>query len=278
MKKLLLAIPFLYLLACSSPQKAAEEQGSTETPTQEPATLQAKNPAMEGFNTDSSDVEAIMIADEVMKAMGGRKAWDNTRHIAWTFFGSRKLIWDKWTGNVRVESLKDPQVILLNINNNTGKVMMDGEELTEPDSVAKYVEKGRRAWINDSYWLVMPFKLKDSGVTLSYLGDSTTEDGRDAKLLELRFDGVGVTPQNKYCIWVDDETSLVSQWSFFSKAEDEEARFTMPWLDYKTYGKIRLSGDRGGRKLSDIYVFDELPESVYSSFETVDLSNVKPAI
>ena len=54
------------------------------------------NPAAEGFNQTNSDAQAIAIADEVMLAMGGREAWDNTRYLCWKFFGRDELIWDKW--------------------------------------------------------------------------------------------------------------------------------------------------------------------------------------
>ena len=74
------------------------DNGSSEN-TQEPY----GNPPAEGFNLEGSDPEAIEVADQVMEAMGGREAWDNTRHIAWNFFGSRDLVWDKWTGDVRID-------------------------------------------------------------------------------------------------------------------------------------------------------------------------------
>ena len=45
----------------------------------------------------------------------------------------------------------------------------------------------------------MPFKLKNSGVTLKYLGDTTaTKDGKPADVLQLTFEGMGVTPDNKH--------------------------------------------------------------------------------
>jgi hypothetical protein len=44
------------------------------------------NPAAEGFNESGSDAKAMAIADEVMQAMGGRKAWDKTRYLSWKFF------------------------------------------------------------------------------------------------------------------------------------------------------------------------------------------------
>ena len=74
----------------------------------------------------------------------------------------------------------------------------------------------------------MPYKLKVSSVTLSYRGVGKPEDGRPADALELTFKEVGVTPQNKYAGWVDQESHLVPQWGFYPKVTDAEPRFTGP--------------------------------------------------
>ena len=52
------------------------------------------------------EIDANKIADEVMAAQGGLENWNNTRVIAWDFFGYRNLIWDKWTGDVRIDFKK----------------------------------------------------------------------------------------------------------------------------------------------------------------------------
>ncbi|MEZ5331564.1 MAG: hypothetical protein R2991_05830 [Thermoanaerobaculia bacterium] len=51
----------------------------------------------------------------------------------------------------------------------------------------------------------MPYKLEDPGVTLHYLGERPMLDGRPAEVLELTFEGVGRTPQNKYHVYVAEE-------------------------------------------------------------------------
>ncbi len=216
----------------------------------------------------SSDKKAIEIAKEVMLAMGGEEAWANTRFISWNFFGSRTLVWDKWSGWVRIEWLKKPRKVIVNLNDGTGKVQLDGIVQTHPDSLAKYLKMGKEAWINDAYWLVMPFKLLDPGVTLKYLGKSNTEDGRKADLLQLTFDNVGVTPQNKYKVWVDNESRLVTQWAYFEKSTDAEPKFTNAWGDYKRYGNILLSGDRGreGRSLYPIEVLTQVAPELFTAF------------
>lgn len=231
------------------------------------------NPAAEGFNAVESDAEAIAIADEVMEAMGGRKAWDETHYLCWTFFGGDELVWDKWTGDVRIDR-PNGMTLLSNIHDGSGKAFMNGSEITEADSVSTLLGTAKRIWINHSYWLVMPFKLKDSGVTLRYLGPDTTRDGKPAEKLMMTFQEVGVTPENKYEVWVDKDSKLVSQWAFFQTLETPTPRFINPWTDYNKHGNVMLSASRGRGKLKDIMVFEELPKSVFTSPEKLDLKTL----
>ena len=99
----------------------------------------------------------------------------------------------------------------------------------------------------DSYWVFMPFKLKDSGVTLKYSGKSETADGKPADVLELTFKDVGRTPENKYHVYVDEDSRLVTQWDYYENASDPEPRFQMPWQNWQKQGGIMLSADRGER-------------------------------
>ena len=218
----------------------------------------AQNPAAPGFDIINSDKKATEVADLVMKAMGGRKAWDQTRYLTWNFFGSRKHIWDKKKGLVRIEGVRDKSVAIIDINKETGIIYRNGEKVTQPDSLTKYIKIAKGQWINDSYWLVMPFKLKDSGVTLQYVGESKTLKEEDAYLLSLTFKEVGNTPQNKYHVWVTKSDNLVKQWAYFQKADNEKPGFTLPWENYQKAGKILLSGDRGERKLTDIKVLKKI--------------------
>lgn len=241
------------------------------------AQKKSPNPPADGFDIAGSDAKAIALADQVMENMGGRKNWDKTHYIAWNFFGNRKLIWDKWTGNVRVDNLRDDTSILLNINDGKGRVYKYGKEQTHPDSLAKYLKQGKGAWINDGYWLLMPFKLKDSGVTLKYLGDDKTQDGVEADVIQLTFKHVGNTPDNKYKVWIKKTNPMVWQWAYFPRYDAEKPGFIRPWTDYKKYGKIYLSGERGDRDLTDIMVFDQLPDTIFTDFKRPDLSQYQQA-
>ncbi len=273
------------LAQASFAQDTKPPSPATTQPTSRPA-QDDPNPPAEGFNADESDVAAIALADLTMKAMGGRQAWDETRYIAWNFFGVRHHIWDKHTGNVRIEFADresgDQIILLMNINTLEGRAWRNGDEVADSEALTKMLKRGQGAWINDSYWLLMPYKLKDPGVTLNYLGEKMMEGGRPAEVVQLTFTDVGNTPQNKYHVYIDKNTQLVEQWDFFSNADDSEPNFKIPWRDWKRHGRIMLSGDRGemrGRpvKLTDVAVFDELPESIFTSPEPLDLSQYKQA-
>lgn len=228
------------------------------------------NPPMEGFNMEASDSEAIAIADAVMNAMGGRQNWDNTRYLSWSF-GQDDQVWDKWTGDFRYQ--RDSLVVLMNITTQEGRAWADGQEITAPDALKEQLAGAYRAWVNSGYWFLMPYKLKDSGVTLTYLGEGTMEDGRPADILQLTFDNVGLTPQNKYHVYVDKATHLVGQWSYFPNADDPEPRFTRPWDNWQQYGEIMLSDSRGPDfKLPNVGAYDTLPEGVFTNPAPIDLA------
>ncbi|GAB4024960.1 hypothetical protein [Spirosoma gilvum] len=235
------------------------------------------NPPMPGFDLTGSDARAVQIADEVMAAMGGRPAWDDTQLIAWNFDGVRKLVWDKYSGNVRIDNILDDQTVLLNINNDMGRVYRNGQEVTEPDSVTKYVRLGKRNWLNDSYWLFMPYKLKDTGVTLKYLGTESTQAGKAADILQITYKTGNLTPGFRYKVWIDKKSRLVTQWAQYAKPTDKQPVFTLPWEDYQQHGDILLASERGTHDLSDIMVFTGLPGEVFSDFTRTDLSRYHEA-
>ncbi len=242
------------LLACTPPSEPAEGGD---------AAMAAANPAAPGFNAAASDSMAIAIADSVMAALGSRRAWDQTRYIQWTFFGFRHLLWDKQQQRVRIEVPADSLVYLVQLAELGGQVYRKGQPLTEPDTLAHYLQEGRSIWINDSYWLLMPFKLKDSGVTLTYVGEDSVAGDPASHLLQLTFDEVGDTPQNKYRVWVSQDDYLVNRWAFYADASDEKPRFNTLWKDFRPYGSILLSGNRGQRKLENIAVYEAVADSLF---------------
>lgn len=225
------------------------------------------NPAAPGFDRDGSDLKAIELADEVMAAMGGRKSYDNVKIISWKFFDSRHLIWDRTTGDVRIDSPRDSTTYLINVETGEGRVKVGSDEI-EGDSLSMMLDKGKGIWINDSYWLLMPFKLKDSGVTLKYLGEDTTQTGVPSDVLQLTFTDVGLTPQNKYEIWIDKSDKLVKQWAYYNRADAAEPNSTWPWDNYQPMGDLLISYNRSdNRGPKDVLLHDQIDNKVFTAWE-----------
>ncbi len=228
---------------------------------------QEESPAQE-----SRDAKADALADQVMAAMGGEQSYNHARYLTWRFFGRRFHVWDKHTGDIRVEDGKG-LVVIMNIQTMQGKAWQDGQPIEDPAVLKEKLDFGYGAWINDSYWLVMPYKLKDPGVNLVYSREDKMENGRLAHVLTLTFDaGIGLTPENKYEVFIDKETHLVEQWSFFKTFEDEEPQFSTPWAQWRRFGNIMLSDDRGKYKHTDVAVFDELPVPAFEGPDPISLT------
>ena len=249
-----------FALACSAGSSTSDEK--MESTEGEGAFIAYNNPPADGFNQEESDMLAMLLADKVMQAMGGRHAWDNTRFLSWNFFGRRDHLWDKKTGDIRIEVPADNLTILMNIHSKEGSIYKEDQIMA--DSTDYYLERGYSWWVNDAYWLVMPYKLKDTGVTLKYIREDTTLSGTRSDVIQLTFENTGLTPQNIYEVWVDADSKLVTQWSYYQDASAAEPRFILEWTNYKKIGEIMLSGGRGAYKLENIRVFDELSAEVLS--------------
>jgi hypothetical protein len=92
----------------------------------------------------------------------------------------------------------------------------------------------------------MPYKLRDPGVNLALAGEAK-EDGKTWDKLLLSFDDVGLTPKDKYWVYVDRGSVLVDRWDFVLKGEKKPPS-TFTWEGWKAYGKIKLPNDHVNAK------------------------------
>lgn len=224
------------------------------------------------------DVNADRVADAVLARLGGAEAWSRTRYLTWSFFGARRHLWDRATGLLRIEGedrAEGPFVVLMNVHTRTGEVSFGGVRAVDPETHRTWSDRGYRWFINDSYWLLMPYKLRDPGVRLRFMGEGRF-DGTDrlADILELTFDGVGVTPQNRYLVYVDRASRLVVRWDFFRTATDESPAFSLPWTGWRRIGGILLSGGRGERNLTDLGVPESVPAAAFTAHGAVDWASL----
>jgi hypothetical protein len=217
------------------------------------------------------------VAQEVLQALGGKKAWDDTRFLRFTFAGRRTHWWDKHTGRHRIEGeTQDGKkfLVLENVNTKEGQVWIDGQK-AEGDQAKEFLDRAYGAWINDTYWLIMPYKLHDPGVNLSYVGEETIDGKKYDKLL-LSFQGVGLTPGDRYWAYINHDTHLMDRWAYVLESMDKGAEPTAwRWEGWQKYGNIMLAPKRvqvGGDRtleLGDIAVPDTLPDSVFTSPDPV---------
>lgn len=233
-------------------------------------------PAQEGFNMEGSDKKAIEIADQMMVKMGGYEAWKESRYIAWSFFGQYQ-IWDKQENILRHE--KGNVVSILRLDQPDGQVFVNGRRVLDENSVFGKLSQAHMHWAANSYFLCMPYKLKDKGVTLKYRGEGKTMDGRVADILRLTYDSVGMTPNNMSDLYIDKETSMPSQWDFYGTREEKQPSFVRKWGNWKDYHGVMLASNRDSKddklEITDIVVTNKVPKELFMSAVPIDKSKIK---
>jgi hypothetical protein len=172
---------------------------------------------------------AGQLAQAVWKASGGEN-WPNVKAIDFTFAVEKagKILvsaehhWDvaaqtdhvKWKGKDVTVNLADPA----------------GDE----GAKAAYAR-----WVNDSYWLIAPLKLKDRGIHVAEEG-SKTMDGAECEVLRLSFGQVGLTPNDQYRLYINPATKLLASWDYMPEP-GKSVHGT--WEDYQTSGGLTLATD-----------------------------------
>lgn len=185
---------------------------------------------------------ADSVAMKVYEFFGGPEAWAALPALRFDFAGGTETtrdlrarhLWDRTTGDYRVEMLQGSDTVyvaLFNVNTREGSVYLNGSPLDSAQS-AEMLQNAYRRFINDTYWLLMPVKLFDAGVTRSYLEDSSDSD---TDVLQLSFDDVGLTPGDHYWVYVDAETGRVNQWAFrLQHHPPDHVPQPIQWTGYRT--------------------------------------------
>jgi hypothetical protein len=219
------------------------------------------------------DAKADEIAHTMMNAMGGEKAWYAAHFVRFDFkvnvggkmVEDRSHLWDKMTGRYRLEDkTKDgkPRVVLFRINDRHGETYVDGKKVEGPAG-AKAVNDAYEAFINDMYWLAMPWKWLDQGVNLKYMGPKTLGN-ESGEVVRLTFDHVGLTPGDRYDAFVSSQSHLMTHWDFKLQSGDKGA-FDWQYLDT---GGIKLAKNHPGDKVSidmgDVRVLDKVDDALFS--------------
>jgi hypothetical protein len=172
----------------------------------------------------ASDPKAVRVAEQVLEALGGRQRWDALPGLSWSFGASvhdtvrstRRHNWERLTGRHRVEGkLRTGQAfVVVHTMGDTlhGAAWIDGHALAG-DSLHTFIKRGEAMWVNDSYWFLMPYKMLDNGVTLKFDGEERAGD-TTFDCVSMSFSGVGLTPGDRYKVFVDHKSHRVERWEF----------------------------------------------------------------
>ncbi len=186
---------------------------------------------------------ADTVAMRVFEAAGGEAAWQALPYLGFNFSVSRqnergrvvRHFWNRQTGDYRLEMpgpANIPYVTLFNINTREGRVYWQGTELDTVET-AKRLPEAYHRFINDTYWLTVPYKLFDPGVNRTYEPDMS-DDTYD--VIRLTFGNVGLTPGDRYWLYVDKETGRLAQWAYILQDDGPDAKPRMfVWDQYEEH-------------------------------------------
>jgi hypothetical protein len=223
-----------------------------------------------------SEARAVAVADRVMKALGGKERWDALRGLRWTFEVTvndtvrpgRHHTWDKHTGWQRVEGKTasgDAFVFVSQIDGTgTPRAWINGTAI-EGDSLQKLATRSRALWINDSYWFLMPYKLRDPGVRLQMATD-TTIGGVNYDRITLSFEKVGNTPGDRYWVYVNKANDRVERWEhLLQNATPPPVMWT--WEGWQQHGGLWFptAHRREGRAImtTNVQTLDSIPAGTF---------------
>lgn len=192
------------------------------------------------------------LAAELWKASGGEN-WSKVKEIHFTFAveqeGNRLFtaqhVWNVAAGTDTVK-WKDKQGKDHDVTVNLADPPKEGEG---KDAYAR--------WVNDSYWLLAPLKIRDPGVKVEATGPKDL-NGTSLETLQLSFESVGLTPTDRYVFYIDPETKLPRAWDYIPQSGEG---LQATWEKFQNFGGLTLATEHHfkGRaiKLLDVKVVTE---------------------
>jgi hypothetical protein len=216
---------------------------------------------------------ADTLIDAWIHAAGGARLWDAVRDVQYTM----TTVWyDPTTGE---EQRRRPRYIRIRKHEGGFRVHV---ERTEAEGRYVQVWDGQTGWAtlngalladtaravreieavagDVSYWIGLPWKLRDPGVRLQYL---RTDSNAAGEVVEVSFgDGVGLHPGDRYWYYFGDPRSAFpTEVHFLQENNPPALRERTRWSDWRrsgpaTYLGQRLHVDGEGRPLKALLISD----------------------
>lgn len=184
------------------------------------------------------------LATDLWRASGGEN-WEKVKELHFTF-----IVEENGKELARVKHH-------WNVAEQTDHVIWKDKDVTVNLVAVGESEEAKAAyarWVNDSYWLLAPLKVRDPGVKLEYMGQKEA-GGAQCETVQLSFEQTGLTPTDRYLLYLHPETKLLQAWDYMPSADK-----TMhgSWDKYEEHGGLKLSTEHqfGGKviRFTDIQV------------------------
>jgi hypothetical protein len=200
---------------------------------------------------EESDAEAVAVGKQMWNALGGDQGWNGARYLRFDFVvtrdggavTSRAHYWDRFTGRYRVDGVDKagaPYSVYFNVHTREGEAFVNGKRVEDAAEQTKWLDLAYKAFINDTYWLLAPYKLFDPGVHLAYIGQDRGPNNEPCDVVKLSFDNVGLTPKDLYWMYVDRTSHLLAEWKYVLNGASE-APTAVVWSGWKNIGGIELA-------------------------------------
>ncbi len=206
-----------------------------------------------GVRAADADPKADAVGKELIASMGGMPAWEKARQFQFDFVVVKdgkpvahfSHAWDRYTGDYRlsgVDKAGAPFTVYFNVNTKAGQAMVNGQP-ADAEKQKQLLENAYGRFINDTYWLLAPWKIFDPGVHRSYDGEKPCPGGGTCDVLKLSFDDVGMTPKDVYWLWITRDGRHMVQWQYVLGGASEPPT-TAAWKDWQKMGGLSLSMDK----------------------------------
>jgi hypothetical protein len=179
------------------------------------------------------------MAHQVIDAMGGKRAFEETRFLCWEF-ADHSHSWDRQTGDYRVEQRQATNliVILMNLKTRQGKAFVNGLELP-PSSQQDWIDTASGWFLDDSFWLLNVVLTLQEGVHREYAGMQQVGGKAYPTLHAWSDDPQGPIPKGQYWYYIDPQSHLPVAWSFHFDGDPSEKQ-TYFWAEMGKAGALTL--------------------------------------
>jgi len=150
---------------------------------------------IQGTNADALAVKMLDALDH--------EAYKNTDYIEWTFKNKHHYKWYKSADSCEVQ-WSNFKVVLNFKNHSNSKVYVLDQKYNGIEK-QDFIDKAESYFNNDSFWLVAPYKVFDTGVERRLV---KTENQKDALLIT--YTTGGTTPGDSYLWHLDDNNHPIS--------------------------------------------------------------------